>query len=134
VVSVTADSNVHVSALNHGGPPAILLDMARRGVIRLDTSEAIIDEVKRVLRDKFDWDGYRLHFMREGLKRMCNMVNPAQTLNVITHDEPDNRILECAREAKSDYIVSADSDLLRFGEFGGAKIMRAADFLKLLRK
>ena len=45
-------------------------------------------------------------------------------------DEPDNRILECAVEAGSEFIITADNDLLRLGSYAGIPIMRAADFLK----
>jgi predicted nucleic acid-binding protein len=48
----------------------------------------------------------------------------------VKKDEPDNRILECAVESGSDFIVSADKDLLRLGSYAGASILRAADFLR----
>ncbi len=46
-------------------------------------------------------------------------TNPTQTLDVIKEDPDDNRILECAAAAKSDYIVTDDKDLLRLGKYGG---------------
>ena len=45
-------------------------------------------------------------------------------------DPDDNRIVECAVEAGSAYIVTKDKDLLRMGEYGGIKMIRPADFLK----
>ena len=57
-------------------------------------------------------------------------ASPAQTLDVVKEDEPDNRILECAAESGSDFIISADKDLLRLGSYAGASIVRAADFLR----
>jgi hypothetical protein len=44
-----------VSALNFGGIPLRLLNMARDGVIRLDVSEAIFGELADVLETKFHW-------------------------------------------------------------------------------
>ena len=61
----------------------------------------------------------------------AKLVTPAQTLDVVKDDEPDNRILECAAEAGSEFIISADKDLLRLGSYAGASIMRAADFLQI---
>ena len=55
MVSVTLDSNVYISALNYGGPPLRLLNLAREGMIRLDVSDAILEEFAGVLRDKFRW-------------------------------------------------------------------------------
>ena len=45
-------------------------------------------------------------------------------------DPDDNRIVECAVEAGSEYIVTKDKDLLRLGGYGGIKIIRPADLLK----
>ena len=51
-------------------------------------------------RDKFGWDGYRLHFADLELRKLANIVSPAQTLDV-TDDPDDNRILECAAASRS---------------------------------
>src|SRR4051794_10821427 len=103
--------------------------MVRSRMIRMDTSEAILRETIGVLRDKFHWGGYRLHAAKGELAGYSNVVEPTKQLNVIEYDLPDNRILECAVEAGSDYILSEDKDLLRLGEYEGIQIMRAADFL-----
>ena len=50
--------------------------------------------------------------------------------DVIKEDPPDNRILECALEAGSEYIVTWDKDLLRLGSYDGIPIMRVGDFLQ----
>lgn len=53
----------------------------------------------------------------------------AETLDVIKHDPQDNRILECAQASGSEFIVSGDKDLLRLATFGGARVVKAAEFL-----
>jgi predicted nucleic acid-binding protein len=103
--------------------------MAQRGAIRIDTSGAILNETIRVLREKFEWDGYRLHFTRLKLASFANLVTPTQILDVIQEDPPDNRILECAVEAGSQYILTWDKDLLRLGKYIEIEIVRPADFL-----
>ncbi len=82
------------------------------------------------MRDKFDWDGYRLHFAEIELRKIVRCVSPKQRLDIITEDPPDNRILECALEAGSDFILTWDKDLLRRGEFGIIKIVRPVEFLQ----
>ena len=129
MISATVDSNIYVSALQFGGIGVRLIGMARSGAIRMDISEAILAETIGVLRDKFGWDGYRLHFARLDLRKFAHIVVPTQTLNV-TDDPDDNRILGCAIAAGSDYIVTYDKDLLRLGEYAGIKIVRAVDFLQ----
>jgi hypothetical protein len=92
VIRVTLDSNIYVPALQFGGIGVRLVGMARFGAIRMDTSEAILAETIGVLRDKFEWDGYRLHFARLELRKFAHLVVPSQTLDV-TGDPDDNHIL-----------------------------------------
>jgi putative PIN family toxin of toxin-antitoxin system len=133
LIGATLDSSVFIRALHFGGPAASLLAHARAGTIRIDISDAILSETNRVLRDKFQWDGYRLHDARGKLLSISNHVRPSQTVNVIKEDPDDDRILECAVAAESDYIVSEDKDLLRLGRYGNAQIVNIADMLGVLR-
>jgi putative PIN family toxin of toxin-antitoxin system len=108
--------------------------MAQAGEIRIDISDAILHETIRVLWDKFAWDGYLLHDTMLRLARFTNRVTPKQALDVVKEDPPDNRILECAVEAGSEYIVTWDNDLLRLGTYAGITIVRPADFLQRARQ
>lgn len=125
---VTLDTSVYVSAFQFGDMR--LLHMAVDGDIEIAVSQPIMAELMRVLRDKFHWDGYRLQDAKQQILGFARLVTPAQTLDVVKEDEPDNRILECAVEAGSDFIISADKDLLRLGRYAGASIIRVADFLQ----
>ncbi|HJT88751.1 MAG TPA: putative toxin-antitoxin system toxin component, PIN family [Bryobacteraceae bacterium] len=127
-VRVTLDTNVYVSAFQFGGMR--LLHMALDAHLEIAVSEPILDEVIRVLRDKFQWDGYRLHEARQQILLLARMVMPGQTLDVVKEDEPDNRILECAVAAGSQFIITADRDLLRLEIYGDISIIRPADFLQ----
>jgi predicted nucleic acid-binding protein len=69
---------------------------------------------------------------REKLRALGNHVSPTETLHVIKEDPDDDRILECAATAKSDFIVSEDQDLLRLGQFGNARIVSIRDFINLV--
>jgi putative PIN family toxin of toxin-antitoxin system len=130
VLRVTLDTNVYVSALEFGGVSARLLGMARAGIIRIDVSDAILDELVSVLRDDFAWEAYRLHFAREQLRKVGNLVTPKMTIEAIKEDPDDNRILECAVEAGSELIVTSDKDLLRLGEYGSIGIVTASQLLE----
>ena len=48
-MKAVADTNVIVSGLIWGGPPASLLDRAALRLFHLKTSEEILDELQRVL-------------------------------------------------------------------------------------
>jgi len=132
VLGITVDSNIWISAFNFPGKPRWLIDMADVGEVSLHISEPIMDEVLRVLRDKFQWTPEALQEAESQMNGIARKVTPTQAVDMVKEDPPDNRILECAAEAKSDYIVTGDKDLLRVGKFGSVTIMKVADFLEIV--
>lgn len=130
--SVTADSNIWVSAFSYNGKPRRLIEMADAGEFRVDISEFIIDEVLRTLRDKFRWSAERLQEAADQMKAIAKKVAPSRIVDVLKDDPSDNRILECAAEAKSDYVVTGDTGLLSLGNFEDIPIVKVADFLEIV--
>lgn len=128
--TVTADSNIYLSAIMFGGRPLQFLEMAIAGEIRLVISDAILQEILRVLRQKFRQPDDRIARAEAYITGCTERVAPMQTLAVIREDPDDDRILECALASGSDAIVTGDQDLLRLGEYGGIKIVKVADFLQ----
>jgi putative PIN family toxin of toxin-antitoxin system len=131
VISATLDTSVYIRALHFDGQATVIIGHARAGAIRIDISDAILAETIRVLRDKFQWDGYSLQEARGKLLALANYVSPTETLHLIKEDPADDRILECAATAKSAFIVSEDKDLLRLGQFGNTRIVSVRDFINL---
>lgn len=80
-VRVTLDTNVYVSAFQFGGMR--LLHMAVNGDIEIAISQPILEELIRVLRDKFHWDAYRLQDAKRQILGFARLVTPAQTLDVV---------------------------------------------------
>jgi putative PIN family toxin of toxin-antitoxin system len=133
VPSVTADTNIYVSGLHFGGLPRLFLDEAAAGHFRLDISEPILHETLRVFAAKFDWDDELLHEVERDIRSYTNLTTPAQTLDVIHADPSDNRILECAIAANSDFIVTGDTrHILPLVRYAGIPIVKVAEFLKRL--
>jgi len=104
------------------------------GDIEIAISEPILSEVLRVLRQKLGWPPYDIHAARQRLSALTLRFEPQVAVNIIEHDPSDNRILECAVESRSQYIVSEDKDLLRIGQFQGIPIVGSADYLNRASK
>lgn len=126
---VTADSNILISALQYGGKPLTLLDMAQDGRIELAISDDILNETRRVLRDKFHRTTEWLQDAHTHLRGITRHVAGVERVDVVTTDPDDNRVLECAVAAGSDVIVSGDADLLQLGTFRGIPVMTVAMYL-----
>ena len=129
---VVADTNVFVSALQFGGKPKQLLDVAIDGQVDLAVSEAIIAETLRVLRDKFERAPEWLAETDRQLRVITRLVQPTESIQAIEADPTDDRILECAVAAEAEVIVSGDAHLLSLCSFRGIPIQRVADFLASL--
>ena len=106
MLSVTADSNIWVSAFNYPGKPRRLIEMADASEVRIDISDHIIEEVLRTLRLKFEWAPERLQEAEAQMDATARKVTPTQAVDIVKDDPTDNRILECALEARSDYVVT----------------------------
>ena len=126
---VTADTNVIVSALMFGGKPLAILDLAQAGDVELALSDAIMNEVLRILRDKFYQSPAQIEEIRSHLRAITTAVEPTERLDVVKSDPDDNKVLECAVAAGSEMVITGDDDLLRLGSFQGIKIRKPADFL-----
>jgi putative PIN family toxin of toxin-antitoxin system len=108
-----------------------MLELARARKVLVAVSDEILDEVKRVLQERFQWPQRRAAQARRNIGEFSQHVTPASRIEVVKDDPDDNRILECAVAAGSDYIVTGDCHLLRLGQYKGILIVKVADFLEI---
>jgi putative PIN family toxin of toxin-antitoxin system len=132
VLTITVDSNIYISALGFGGLPLRILQQAVDGDIRIASSSFIRDEVSRILRTKLQWEEDRVSAADIFIASVTVPTKGSLlgTVNAVEADPSDNRILECALESGSEFIVTGDKHLLRLVEYNGIRIMRAAGFLQ----
>jgi putative PIN family toxin of toxin-antitoxin system len=133
VLRVVLDTNVLISGILFGGKPRKILEIAIRGDIRLCLSEPILEELRGVLqRSKFDYSPEMIQSILTELTGIADFVNPSETLNVILEDPEDNRSLECAVEAKANYIISGDLHLLKLSRYRNIEVLNVAAFLEIV--
>lgn len=125
----TLDSNVYVSAFVFGGKPGRVIEMATEGTIAVAVSDAIVAEVRRVLLTKFRWSVERAAAVVETIEMMATPTATTELLDVVERDPDDNRVLECATAAHSEFVVTGDADLLALGSFRGIAIVTVSSFL-----
>ncbi|KKK76079.1 hypothetical protein LCGC14_2867280 [marine sediment metagenome] len=135
---VVLDTNVLISSLLKPESKARdIYRLALRGEIELYTSVDLINELSRVLEyPKFGFEKLQKEVFLKNLTRVATiLVNPGLRINVIKEDPPDNKFLECAVEAKADYLISGDNKhLLPLKNFQGIRIISPSEFLKLYQK
>lgn len=131
-LKVVFDTNIFISATIFGGNPRQCLELVRESQIQLVTSKAILLEFAKKLKEKFLWPDSDIKEVILGISEFAQIVVPKEIIQIIKHDLPDNRILECAKESKADYIISGDKKhLLSLKKFEGIPVISASEFLKI---
>lgn len=133
MLKVVFDTNVYISALispHSKAEAAYLLALNRK--VKLFTSVAILTETAKKLREKFLWDDDKITDALKHISKISVVVKPSKRLNVLS-DAPDNRVLECAKEADANLIVTGDRHLLDLKEYQGIGITRITGFLYSFR-
>lgn len=130
-MKVVFDTNIFISAFvvpGSQGERAFLLARQRR--FDLCTSVAILTETANKLREKFDQSEEDIKEALKMISRAAGVFKPSIKVNILK-DISDNRILECALEARADLVVSGDRHLLKIKKFQGIPVVRLADFLRM---
>ncbi|MEE9584603.1 MAG: putative toxin-antitoxin system toxin component, PIN family [Candidatus Brocadiales bacterium] len=135
MLKVVYDTNVVVSGLlNEEGIPASLLDLALQRKVELFLSPHLLEEYKGVLtRSKFGFSGVLVSRFLVQLKRNGVLVEPETSLRVLKKDPDDNRILECALEAKASYIITGNIRHFPFKRFRSSKIVSPTKFWEVYK-
>jgi putative PIN family toxin of toxin-antitoxin system len=89
---------------------------------RLYSSEAILLELQRVLEETFHFERTQVVKAILDIRKVVEIVHPTRKIKV-DRDPDDDKILECALEAKADIVLAFDKDLLVIKEFEGIKII-----------
>jgi|SRR3989338_8479901 len=136
MIRAVIDTNTLISALGwKEGNPRKVLELCILGKCRLMESLDLIKEFVSVIsRHKFNFIAVeeKNQFL-VFLLQISSLVKPKEKINAVKEDSKDNIVLECAVEAKADYIVSGDQHLLKLKEFKGIKIVTAKEFLDLVK-
>lgn len=123
------DTNVLVAAFVAEGICSKLLMRGREKQFHLIVCPVILQEFDRVLTRKFSATRNEtrsaLLIVSEAIHRV---VRPAPLGRSVCRDPDDDAILACALEAKVDYLVTGDEDLLELKAFKGIRIVTPRDF------
>jgi len=131
-MKVVFDTNVLLTAFLTEGICAKLLIRARKRQFQLLISPYILREFDKVLSEKFLSSERQIKEAHQLILEATHLVEPPSSLVTgVCRDPDDDQILSCAVDAKVDYLVSGDSDLLELQEFQGIKIVSPKAFESL---
>lgn len=130
MIRAVFDTNIYISAfITPGGKAeeAYLLTVEKK--TGLYTSVPILTETAGKLKEKFLWSDEQITATIKHIGSVSTVVKPGSRIKIL-HDEPDNRILECAEHSKADFLVTGDRHLLDLKKYGQTSIIKLAEFLR----
>jgi len=128
--NVVLDTNVIVSAhLNEEGLERFVLDLALARKIQLFLSAKILEEYEGVLaRPAFKLAPGRVSAALRSIEEAAILLHPDKSVQA-AKDPDDDKFLECAAEAKADYLVTGNKK--HFPEqWQQTRIVNAREFLQ----
>ena len=136
---VVIDTNVLISGLFgiKNSPSSQILKAYRNQKIILVNSPLILEEINNVINRERIVKltkmsiSQRKDFIDKLIQRSY-VTTGNQLPRQIGRDINDDKFLACAIEAKADYLITGDKDLLILKEYTGIKIITPRKFLRIL--
>jgi len=130
-MKVTVDTNFLISATQWDYSVAHkLLKKLILSDVMIFTTQDILDETVEVLERDFEYSKKEAKNIIEKILLFAQLIGPKQKVDIIKDDPDDNKVIECAVESSSDYILTYDRHLLKLKEFRGIKIVKPEEILK----
>lgn len=128
------DTNVLLSSFISTGPPRLIVNRIRDHLDLLCLSQPILEEYLSVLqraRIAEDLLASLFSLFRDPARVL--LVLPSCRVELIREDPSDNMFLECAIEARADYLISGDRHLKKLKSFQGIEILPPREYVRRLR-
>ncbi len=133
LIDVILDTNVIISGMGWGGTPGKIIELWKKGKIKMCISAEILEEYLEVLqRGIKPPKDYQWFIRLLEQSRNTKIIKPVKHFKIIKEDPDDNIFLDCAVAGKVKYIISGDRHLLDLKLFKGTKIMEPDEFLRKL--
>ena len=130
-MKVTVDANFLISATQWGYSVAhkLLKKFILSGVI-IFTTQDILDEAAEVFERDFEYSKNEAKNIIKKILLFAKLIEPKQKIDIIKDDPDDNKVIECAIESSSDFIITYDRHLLKLKVYKRIKIIKPEEILK----
>lgn len=133
MLKLVLDTNIIVSAFFWEGSEAELIRKIEKNQAELFINKEILDEIEAVIkRPKFkellDKTNQTPEQIIAKVISLSHSVIGPKLKNIIKEDTSDDKFIECAVNAKADYIISGDKHLLKLRKYKEIKIIRTSEF------
>lgn len=127
---VIIDTNVFISGLLFNGNPEKILQSWIKNKFILYISPQLQAELINKLKNKFHATEEFTNALLTNFDKRAKKFIPHKHLSIV-RDPNDNFLLELAEEARTDYIITGDKDLLILKYYKETKILTPKEYLHL---
>ena len=127
---VVIDTNVLISGVFFGGPPAQILKAWHDGELQLVVSPEILEEYYEVCeRISVRYPDIDIAPILVLVARNSQVVESPPLAEQISRDVDDDKFIACAIASNTRTIISGDNDLLTVSGFESVKVVTPRDFV-----
>lgn len=130
---ITADTNVMLSSTFWAGASDKIMRLVESKEIELVLSEEIVNEFINVLEYeevKRKAKGLSVRRTVEKILSNAEIIVPQEKLSIVKQDPDDDKVIECAVEGKSNFIITQDKHLLKMKSYKQIRIITPQEFLR----
>ncbi len=131
-MEITVDTNFLVSATqwDYSVAHKLLTKLIEKNAC-IFTTKDVLQEFSEVLERDFQYSSEEIAKIVEKVVAFVILFETKSKIYVVKDDPDDNKILECAVDSNSEYIITYDQHLLKLKEFQGIKIVKPEEFLEI---
>jgi len=127
---VVIDTNVLISGIFFGGPPAQILKAWHDGELQLVVSPEILEEYYEVCeRISFRYPDIDIAQIFLLIAHNSQVVDAPPLAEQVSRDADDDKFMACAIASDTQTIISGDNDLLTLSDYKSVQIVTPRDFI-----
>ncbi len=132
-MKVVFDTNVLISSTLWEGSSAqkLLFQCIKKGVL-IHISPEILSEYQAILKRDFSYSDEEIALIVEKIMAFAILIKPETKISLIKEDPDDDKIIECAIDSLSEYLITYDKHLLVLKQHQNTKIIKPEEFMELL--
>lgn len=130
---VTLDSNVWLSGLFWKAEASKIINLISKGKIKAFCSKEILLEIAEVFGTEQKFRTSTPKDIKELIDLIAQLSTDTRIISrtgIIYEDPDDNKILDCAVNSKSEFLITYDQHLLKLAKFKRVKIVHPTEFLR----
>jgi len=132
---LTFDTNVLISStLWKNSVSRKLLDQLILQSKEIFITGEILEEYCKVLKRDFNFSKEDIEEKAELILSFLKVITPSSKIEIVKEDPDDNKVIECAVESKSEYIISYDLHLLKLKDYQGIKIIKPEEAIEIINR